>query len=91
MSCLFLLNAIYKQVGVDSEMCSDIDTEGRMFSLLFFLMDYTKYLTFAIKRLEIVRWITVSFNSVITTRKNGIITALLSKHGDELNQNVTQY
>ena len=31
ISHLFLLNAIYKQVGVYSEMCSDIDTDGRIF------------------------------------------------------------
>lgn len=83
-----VLNAVYKQVSVDSEMCSDIGTDGRSVQSLFysFLMDYTKYLLFAKKLLEIVRCITVSFNSVITTRKNCIIiTALVSKHGDKLN------
>lgn len=47
MSCLFLLNVIYKQVGVDSEMCSDIDTDGRNVQSLFyfFQMGHTKYLS----------------------------------------------
>lgn len=36
------------------------------------------------KILEIVRWIPVSFNSVITSRKYYFITVLLSKHGEKL-------
>lgn len=36
MSCLFLmLQIIYKQVGVYSEMCGDIDTDGRSAQSLF--------------------------------------------------------
>lgn len=43
------------------------------------------------KLLEIVRRITVSFNSVITSRKSCIIIVHVSKHGDKLNENIRQY
>lgn len=31
-----VLNAVYKQVSVDSEMCSDIGTDGRSVQSLFY-------------------------------------------------------
>lgn len=42
-----LINTIFKQVGVESEMCSDTNMGGRIFQSFFYfiLMDYTKYLS----------------------------------------------
>lgn len=43
----FLINTIFKQVGVESEMFSDTNMGGRIFQsfVYFTLMDYTKYLS----------------------------------------------
>lgn len=88
------INAIFKQVGVEPEMCSDTYTDGRIFQSLFYfiLIDYIQrcnqilVFIFAMKLLEIVRWIPISFNSVITSRENYFITVLLSKLGEKQTQ-----
>lgn len=35
-----VLNVIYKQVGVDSEMCSDVDFDGRNVQSLFYFFKW---------------------------------------------------
>lgn len=50
-----VLNAIYKQVGVDSEIYSDSDTDGRSVWGFFNGLYKILVLIFAVKLLEIVK------------------------------------